>query len=516
MIEIINEVLKSEAKVLIRNNEDLKEFTENGKNVKKSILDNRFEIIMELVDSIDKKDDSFYAELVKVLSSHITDLYDRKVKNFVITLVDENEDIDSKQFNSIDTFDLEKLNRELAGQIFNYLKDVLRDNKNLVLDVETLKNLLNRNPKLFSLSVETSYTYMPFDFKGLANILEANNTLGKSNISMDDIYQILYDTCQLNNVDVFCSLVQPEQFKQNHQRIDEILEKCNAKTFVEITNIIRRKLDKEFDRLSFVKKRKENNFCESVIMESLQWSPDEEDFAFVHAILTDADITLDYDLNFVDYFGETTLRDTIAIRGDKTLTEDLLSKKENIQNYYRHGESYIPIYNLYARIGDYEKVLELFQKSYVYSQDYTEDWDDDFNKLGYTYGDYAYKDSVASLISGMCNSLMRDNVEYPLAVSLINRVLSSECVKYINLEETLTPIQEMFKAEDYNKLVDDLLERHRAGKLGFLLVREGDGMFQRYIISVANEAIIKEQIDGLNKKYKNKGLVPPKKDDIES
>ena len=516
MMEIINEILKSEAKVLISNKEELKELTENGKDIKKSIVDNRFEAIMEIVDSVDLKDDVFYAELVKTLSSYITDLYDRRVKNFAITLVSENEDVDANQFNSIDTFDLEQLNKKLAGQIFNYLKDVLKNNKNLVLDVVTLKNLLNRNPKLFSLSVETSYTYMPFDFRGLSSILEENNTLGKSNISMDDIYQVLYDTCQLNNVDVFGSLVAPEQFMNNHQRIDAILGSCNAKTFVEVTNIIRRKLDKNFDRLSFVKKRKDNNFCESVIMVLLQWSPDEDDFAFVHQILTDKDITLNYNLSFFDYIGDTKLRDAIALIGDKTITEDLLSREENIQNYYRHGETYIPIYNLYARIGNYEKALELFQELYAYSQDYGEDWDDDFNKLGYTYGDYAYYDTVASLISSMCHSLMRDNVDYPLAASLINRVLNSEGVKYINLEETLTPIQEMFKEDDYKLLVDNLLERHKAGNLGFLLVREGDGMFQRYVISVANESIIKEQIDNLNKKFKNKSLISTENSNKES
>ena len=91
--------------------------------------------------------------------------------------------------------------------------------------------------------------------------------------------------------------------------------------------------------------------------------------------------------------------------------------------------------------------------------------------------------------------------------------MNNENVKYINLEETLTPIREVLSDDDFKLLVDALLRKHNSGNLGFLTVSDHDGMFTRYIISIANEDEIQNNLNDLNKKEKNKSLIHTKKDD---
>jgi len=173
---------------------------------------------------------------------------------------DENEDLIQQEYDELESSDIKKLchvNRNLAGELFEYVCDILEKNKDIKLDREILTKLLNRNPKLFSLSVEQNYFYRNFDFERLVAILNKNETLKKSNISIDDIYQILVDTCQIDNEEIFGYLISSEDFQKNHQKIDEFLNECNGKAFADITNIIIKYFDKDYDRISIVKKRKE-------------------------------------------------------------------------------------------------------------------------------------------------------------------------------------------------------------------------------------------------------------------
>ena len=101
-----------------------------------------------------------------------------------------------------------------------------------------------------------------------------------------------------------------------------------------------------------------------------------------------------------------------------------------------------------------------------------------------------------------------------MIINLISRVINSENVKYINLEETLTPIQEVLSEDDFKLLVDDLLKKYNSGHLSFVVVHDHEeAMFTRYIISIANEDEIQSDLDALNTKEKNKNLIHTKKDD---
>ncbi|MBQ3474691.1 MAG: hypothetical protein IJH20_00755 [Bacilli bacterium] len=486
----------------------------------KKVVDNRFSLIKQSVERVENKDDNFYTELVKLISNYINELCDKKIEDFPIIVFDENSEEIAQEYdelNSSDMLNLTHANKELSKKLFEYVCSILEVNKDVKLDIETLKKLLNRNPKLFTLSVEESYLYRTFDYKKLIKIINENGTLEKSNISIDDIYQILFDTCQLNNQDVFCGLVTPEQFSKNHKKIDEMLSCCNAKAFVEITNIITRNFDKKFDRLSFAKNRSKDKFCERLIIELLYSYVKDEDCNLIHQILTDSEIQIDYDRYYADYKGQTNLKSLIALSKNPIIIKDLLSKEQNVQDYYWHGESGIQLFRLYGIIGDYEKALTNFNEKYNYGRDYTEDFDDDFNRVGHTYGGWDYEDSVAVFVNDVCTSFNEQNTDYSMCKAIINKILNNDKVKYINLEETLPVVQEILSDEDFKALLDTLVLKRNSGNLGFIVSEKNneDSFFNRYVIRLASEEEVQDYLSSLNKKEKAKvlSLNPTKKDD---
>ena len=129
------------------------------------------------------------------------------------------------------------------------------------------------------------------------------------------------------------------------------------------------------------------------------------------------------------------------------------------------------------------------------------------DRSGYAYGGWGYRDSLARFIGSICDSFKEYSIDYSTIINLINRVINSENVKYINLEETLPPIQEVLSSDDFNLLVDTLLKKHNSGNLGFIAVNDHMEMFTRYIISIASEDEIQTHLDFLNKKEKNKILI---------
>lgn len=507
-LESVKKILDSDSGFII---EDI------SKKEKKEVIDNRFSLIKQSVEAIENKDDNFYFQLIKLIGNYIDPLYDKRVDDFPNVVFDKNgEEVlqDYTTLSSYDMYNLTEANKELANNLFEYVCTILENNKDVKLDIETLKKLLNRNPKLFDLSVEEDYLFRPFNFNKLVTIINENKMLEKSNINIDDIYQLLLDTYQINNDNVFGYLVKPEQFNQNHKKIEEVLTWCNAKTFAEITNIIRRSFDKDFDRFSIIKKRNKNKFCEELIIELLRWRAYDDDCSLVHQILTDPEIEIDYDLYSADFAGETDLKSIIALSNNKTIIKDLLSKEQNIQKYYRHGGYDIGLYTLYAIVGDYEKAIANFEENYNFKHDLC-DLDKTWDKSGYAYGDYSYHDSLARFIKSMCNSFKENNVDYSNMINLINRIINSEKVKYINLEKTLIPIQKVLSDDDFKLLVDGLLEKHNSGNLEFITVNDYDGVLTRYRINIASENEIQEQLETLKRKEKNKilSLKPIKKDD---
>lgn len=503
ILDKLKKILESEAGLFVEEPEDIPKLSKKGEYVRKKTIDYRFDSVKQIIDATTDKSDTFYAELVRVISIYLDQLYDREIDfcNVRITNSDKTlNDLDTIYFNTSDDFILKSANQKLSAQLFDYLCGILENNRDLVLDIKTLKKLFNRNPKLFTLSTEESYIDRPFDFDRLARIINQNRTLPKSNISIDEVYQLLIDTYEIDKVGVFVNLVKPEEFNQNHQKIDEVLMCCNAETFVAVARIIRTHYDKNFDRLSIIKQRNKSNFCERVIIALLQSYHTDEDISLIHEILTDKDIDINYDFNHVDYIGQTDLKTIIAFSGNRTIIKDLLASEDDIQKCYWYGGSRICLYMLYAITGDYEKSMAAFMEIYNYESDYTEDFDDDFNKRGYTYGDFFYKDSIVEFLNKLIGSFKIDNIEYPKIKELINRVLTNEKVKYINLEETMSILIGVLSEEDFQSLLDSLIIRRDSGNLGFIIVTKNGSSSSSCTIRLATEEEINEIVDKLNKK----------------
>ena len=139
---------------------------------KKNIIDNRLELIKRYIESINNKDANFYSKLIELLSIYIDKLYDCKFADLPNKFFDKEgnliEEYPKEKLKFFDEIDLEGANRDFSRNLFDYVCMILDANEDIVLDIETLKRLLNRNPKPFTLSVELDYTYRTFKFKKLA------------------------------------------------------------------------------------------------------------------------------------------------------------------------------------------------------------------------------------------------------------------------------------------------------------------------------------------------------------
>ena len=428
---------------------------------KERIIDNRFELIKNQVCSIENKDDAFYSGLIKLISIYMDKLYDSKVDNPPVLVFNIDGELipqNQERLSHRDKYYLSDANCDFSKNLFLYVCDILKANPNIKLDLDTLRKLLNRSPKLFTLSIETDFISRSLDFKNLSKIMHENQTLKKSGLSIDDIYQLLIDTYQLDNEDVFGTLVERDDFKANNKKIIDLLSNCNSSTFVKITDIILRNFDKNFDRMTLVKARKEKDFPELLITRMGLSYINKDDCNFIHQLLNDKDISIDYDFDYFDYYGQTSLKEIIALSGKRTLIKDLLSKPENIQDYYWHGEIIIELYQLYAIIGDYEKALNHFKNHYYFES----------IKNGQIEVEYAYEDSLAKFIKNICNSFIADDIEYIRRKEIIDSVLASENVRYINIDETLPIIQTVLSSEDFEELINTLVERYNSGTLGFV------------------------------------------------
>ncbi len=185
-------------------------------------IDNRLKIIKRKVNEFEYKGDFFYYLLIKLISLSLSEIYNRKFRSWMGLALSENEELIpqplinlnnfiSKHFNYIDA--IEQADRDFAINLFEYVCDILENNSGIMLDVETLIKLLDRSTELPSSNLEGQY-YQTYNFSRLAKILKDNQTLEKSNISLDDTYLILMQTCQFNNEDVFGVLVNSEEFKK--------------------------------------------------------------------------------------------------------------------------------------------------------------------------------------------------------------------------------------------------------------------------------------------------------------
>lgn len=107
----------------------------------------------------------------------------------------------------------------------------------------------------------------------------------------------------------------------------------------------------------------------------------------------------------------------------------------------------------------------------------------------------------------MCEPFKEDNTDYVTVKKSIDRILNSENVKCVNLEETLESIGDVLTPEDLESLVDTLLKKYKRGEICFLSICEHKSMFTQYKISKASKEEVEKQLSELSKKGKIKILV---------
>ena len=143
VLENIEDILKSEAILLVNNSDDIKQLAKRDNNVIKTAVDNRFELVKQFIDSTDDKSDTFYDELIQIISTYINQLYDREIDFCNVEInSSNNEELDSLgtiYFNCNDSYILAKSNRKLSKQLFDYVCDILDSNKD---DFEDYSNFI--------------------------------------------------------------------------------------------------------------------------------------------------------------------------------------------------------------------------------------------------------------------------------------------------------------------------------------------------------------------------------------
>lgn len=471
------------------------------------VVDNRLYLLNQEVQLRENKDNSFYENLVELLSDYMTTLYDGKYGEIPRVVFDKNGeklDCDNRVLSDAEFTKLSIANKECADKLFNYIYAILKKEIDVKINIDTLTKLLNRNPKLFNLTAEKSYLYRSCNFEKMAKLLMENETLTKSNISEEEIYKLLIDTCQLDNEQVFKALVSKEQFKKVSEKIYAFLRKCNPKTFIDVTNIIIENYDPDFDRLAFIKQVSIPTYFENLIIELLRNCPRKQDFELIHQVLTDKNIKIDYGYDYSDYVGQFTLRDLIAFSKNKTIIKDLLSKKENIDLVYWRGEFRMDLYRLYAVTGEYEKALALFKEQYNYANDFSEDYNNGFDADGFAYGDFNYSDSLIEFVNDVCTSFKKETVDYETIKYIINEIINSENVKYINLEKILISLQSLLNEEDLNLLIESFVKKYNNKQLHFINVKEQDGIYGGYAIRISSAEEIQDILSQFSKIDENK------------
>lgn len=481
-IEIIKKVLESNA----------------GFNNENKVIDNRLYLIKKYIQEEKNKDKEFYQKLLFLIGTHINELYIKEINETNIVLNKDNTEAPKRnsKLSYNDKYELKIANKNLSKALFDYVCDLLENNKNIELDYETLKILLNRNPKEFSLSTGKEYLYRTLDYPRLAKIIKENGIL--KDFSNYAIYQLLKDSFQINNRDVFKILVDKETYEKDHQFLDYFLSNCNVRTFIEVTNIIRTNYDNEYDRLSIIKKKK-NNFPEVFIMELLNWTADEDDYNLIHQILTDKDININYNEYYSDYFGYSDLKSIIAIYGNGTIVKDLLKNENNIQNFYYKGDTSVYLYEVYAKAGIYDKAIASLNNIYIEGQNLPEEFFDDIYKQGFSKTELGYGDSLVDFFKEICKSLKESDLNSTGKNNIICEILRNKKIKYFNAEKILPILKETLDKEEYKKIIEQLKEKHLNGETIFITSTELSNEVILKIMSYEEFEKLIQNIDDNNK-----------------
>ena len=496
---------------------------ESDKEQKGKIIDNRYNLIKENVDLIENKDNNFYTQLIKLLSEYIDEVY----VPFILYFFNKNgksiyNGLSDGTYQSYEDWHryyeneekLHNINCDLAHKLFEYICNILENNKDVTLDIETLSRLLNRKTQKLRQGPEyPSRTYRTYNFQKLVKIIKDNQMLEKMNITTDDKYQMIIDSYQI--IDIITEIISPKEFQDNHKKIDELLMSCAPKMFVDITNIIIENLDNNYDVLDILQKRmlkiyKRINYEEFIIdlLDDQSSEPRINYYNFIHKLLNNKNISIDYNYCYSNPFGGSgSFKGDLSATNNRTIIKDLLSNPENIEDIYESGGYHIYLFELYAVMGEYKQAIDKFNES-----NGTNYLDKELTNNGYLDKGYHYGDPTAKFISKICQSFAQDNIEYQKRREILNKILINDNLKLLNLGQTfldapLPYVKETLSKEDFEKLLQTLIERYNNGNLKFIIQEETrKSMWERFTIRFATKEEIQHSVATITSNSNHKSL----------
>lgn len=480
---------------------------------KTEIEDERIKNLIHFIDS-DKREDSFFQKVIDELVTEIDFLYQKERPIFNGVVVDSQGKIlpdyksvwqnrwqitspirshdnsnllqnllmyinpnheKTSQENQMKEaiYTLEKIQRQvtindrlLAGKIFHYIGTILEKHPDITLSKETITKLFNTNPELFPFSVDEIYDDRMLDYLSLAKIMNQNKTLEKSGFTTEDILKLLIDTYQIRNKAIWEQFLTPEQFQASHQTIDEFLSHCNANTFVQISNIITRDFDANYDRYFLIKEhgKKSKMFPTTILKELALTAETESDFQLIERLLIDGEISIDWNYSNRDYYSEADVRlqTYLALTRNPKILSILLQNPNRIQTYYSCMESYfISLFEIYAILGDYEKSIQIFEEKFY----------DTPKGTSIAIPPY-FGDIFTQYIETIVKSFEQYDIDENERKKILEQILNSKSIDCVNPVEVLPEIKSTLSIENFQELVTKLKKREQNGEIHFFIREE--------------------------------------------
>ena len=102
----------------------------------KNVVDNRIKLIEKEISLIENKDDEFYSELIKLISVYIDKLYETEINDFPNVVFATNGKLIPQNYDILkrsDIFNLRRANRDFCESLFNFVCNILENNKDVKL-----------------------------------------------------------------------------------------------------------------------------------------------------------------------------------------------------------------------------------------------------------------------------------------------------------------------------------------------------------------------------------------------
>lgn len=406
----------------------------------------------------------------------------------------DNASIQLKRIN----YYFDRANINLSNALFTYIGKLIQENPDITLSYDTLRVLLDTQPAPFYDSIENLYySKRQYNFQSLAEILKQNNTLKKSGLSTEDTYQLLIDTHQIHRPEMWLALLTPEEVQSSsHQVLDDFLNGCDISTFITINDFFAKLFDPSYDTYTkLIKRIQKNPEMATTILERLcRKASTEQDYNFIADVLTNKNITIDYNKQFRDYINDTgyTITTSLALTRNPKILSILMQDSNKKYCFYGYSEAtFITSYEIDAILGDYENSIQKFRTQYRDTQNYSAYVDNPEEKLkkqeSFEIPPYA-TDILVQYMDTLTESFKKRQIPEEMQKNILIHIFESDCIGYMNLEEVLEKLQGSQTQENMEAIITILQRRNQQGQIHFIQ----KSIHWEQIISVMNNQEIQD------------------------